>query len=166
MASRQHSNSSPKSLGSTRLSPKPISRCSPPNTRRQASSKSKNKPSPVLTQDATSSAVTRRKKWHMPDRCFSSVDSPLPISPIVPPRSKALTMLDMSDVSSCCSFDDFTTDESSRNSPSGSPISGSFCMPIEELKKKYKREFCSAIRSDYRYLMGEEIIDTCRVRDT
>lgn len=66
----------------------------------------------------------------------------------------------LSDVSSCCSMDG---SDSNRSSPTSSLSSSCLSIPAEDMKKKYKHELWSAIRSDYRYLMGEEIIDTCRV---
>jgi len=50
--------------------------------------------------------------------------------------------------------------DSNRSSPTGSQ--SSFNYSVDSIKRRYKDELWSAIKSDYRYLMDDEIIETCK----
>ncbi|ESN99162.1 hypothetical protein HELRODRAFT_162655 [Helobdella robusta] len=77
-------------------------------------------------------------------------------------QSNASSIHESSDMSSITSFDDSTSEYAKGDSPSHL---GSFCYPLNELRRKYKREFKDAIRKNYKYMMSENIMDSCKLTE-
>ena len=73
-------------------------------------------------------------------------------------NSNASSLYEPSEQSSICSMDDSSTEMAGIDS---SATLASFTFPLDELHKKYKREFNAAIRKNYKYIMNEDIMDLC-----
>ena len=73
-------------------------------------------------------------------------------------NSNASSIYEPSEQSSICSMDDSATEMAANDS---STTNGSFNFPLDELRRKYKREFRAAIHKNYKYIMNEDIIDFC-----
>jgi len=67
-------------------------------------------------------------------------------------------------VSSWSLDDQTTTDDSSRTTPRRTHSPEPSPAQQRRSSKQYRNELWSAIKSDYLYLMDEEIIDACKVR--
>jgi len=68
-------------------------------------------------------------------------------------------------ISSWSIDDQTTTDDSSRTTPCRTHSPGPSPAQRRHVSKRYRNELWSAIKSDYMYLMDEEIIDACKVRE-
>ena len=116
--------------------------------------------SPFTREDYPMLSKRRRMNTDTPSPPASPMGSPGAATQLLDP---GLSGLDSFDDSGSRTIDEFSdSNVSSMGSPGGSPAP--YRKGRSSLKRFRKDELWAAIRSDYQYLMDEEIIETCKVR--